>query len=107
MHTPDMPTINKSSPRRPWQPERKAFERMKVDNSKFYNSAAWRRFAKREKMVFSLCDNFDICGGVHEITDHPIPISEGGHPFNQRMNHYCKACNASKTGRQAHKSKDV
>lgn len=100
-----MPVINTKSPQRPWKPERKAFGGMKVNNQKFYNSAAWRRYATREKINYPLCDNFDTCGGVHEITDHPIPISEGGHPFNQRMNHYCKACNASKTGKQAHKNK--
>jgi 5-methylcytosine-specific restriction endonuclease McrA len=97
-----MPTINKTAPRRPWQTPKQAF-RGKVDNSKFYNSAAWRKRAKLEKMRFPLCDNFETCGGVHEITDHPIPISEGGHKFNQVFNHYCKSCNASKTGKQGHK----
>jgi 5-methylcytosine-specific restriction endonuclease McrA len=102
-----MPTINKSSPRRPWQAERKPFQRMKVDNDKFYNSTAWRKFSIQQKKEFPLCDNFDTCGGVHEITDHPVPISEGGALFNQRMNHFCKACNASKTGKQAHKGEEI
>lgn len=97
-----MPTITRKSPRPPWKPERKAFGRMKVDNSTFYNSKTWRAFATLEKIRFPLCDNWEQCGGAHEITDHPIPISEGGHPYNQAMNHYCKACNASKTGKQAH-----
>jgi 5-methylcytosine-specific restriction endonuclease McrA len=97
-----MPTIIRKEPKRPWAPERKAFGRMAVDNQQFYNSAKWRRFAKAEKMRYPLCDNFDTCGGTHDITDHPIPISEGGHPFNQQMNHLCFSCNASKTGKQAH-----
>ena len=102
-----MPTINRKSARPPWMPERKAFGRMKANNYAFYNSKAWRAFARAEKMRYPLCDNWDQCGGAHEITDHPIPISEGGHPFHQDMNHYCKPCNASKTGKQAHtKQKD-
>ena len=97
-----MPTINKKTPRRPWMPETKPFT-MKVNNQAFYNSAAWRKFAKREKMLYPLCDNFETCGGAHEITDHPIPITEGGHKFNQAMNHFCASCNASKTGNQGKK----
>ena len=97
-----MPSINRKSPTRPWVPHRKPFGTVRQDNYTFYNSRAWRRFATQEKMRYPLCDNVDVCGGAHEITDHPIPISEGGHPFNQAMNHYCASCNASKTGRQGH-----
>jgi len=98
-----MPVTKTHSPQRPWKPKRVAFGRMAVDNQKFYNSAAWRSVSAREKQLYPLCDNFDECGGVHEITDHPIPISEGGHRFNQRFNHFCKSCNASKTGKQQRK----
>lgn len=100
-----MPKINKSTPKRPWIPPVPKFK-MAVNNQRFYNSAAWRKIAKREKMLFHLCDNFDTCGGMHEITDHPVPITEGGHPFNQEFNHYCTTCNASKTGKQGKKKKD-
>jgi len=100
-----MPTINRKSPSRPWVKERKPFGTVKQDNYKFYNSKVWRTFATQEKMRYPLCDNWEICGGAHEITDHPTPISEGGHPFNQQMNHYCQSCNASKTGKQGHKKK--
>ena len=97
-----MPTIVKKTARPPWLPKREAFGRMRVDNTAFYNSKEWRRFATTEKKLYPLCDNFDVCGGTHDITDHHMPISEGGHPFDQRMNHYCHSCNASKTGKQAH-----
>jgi hypothetical protein len=97
-----MPTINKTTPPRPWMPKSEPFK-MRVNNQHFYNSAAWRNFATAEKVRFPLCDNHETCGGVHEITDHPIPISEGGHPFNQEFNHFCGHCNAVKTGKQSRK----
>jgi 5-methylcytosine-specific restriction endonuclease McrA len=101
-----MPTINRNSPRRPWQPERKPFESTQ-DNQRFYNSAAWRNLAKRHKMANPLCVNFDTCGVAH-YTDHIEPISEGGTRMDWgNLQSLCVGCNASKTGKQAHKKKST
>ena len=98
-----MPTINKGTPVRPWMPKAEPFK-MRVDNQRFYNSAAWRKFAKAHKMQNPLCVNFDECGGVAEYSDHINPISEGGAKFDlENIQSLCKKCNASKTGKQARK----
>lgn len=107
-----MPTINKTSPRRPWSTERKAFGRMKVNNQAFYNSAAWRKCATSHKIANGyLCKNFDQCGNAATTTNHNPPLVEilafGGSPFNwDYLEDLCSTCNASVTGKQGHKKKD-
>ncbi len=99
-----MPTINRKSPARPWAAPRKAFERMKVDNSKFYNSKAWRSLRDVFRMQNPLCVNVDTCGGATHTIDHIKPIGEGGAALDiNNLQPLCKSCNASKTGKQAHK----
>lgn len=98
-----MPTINKTSPRRPWQAERKPFQRMKVDNQKFYNSAAWRKLSLKYKGANPLCVNHAQCYGVAEVCDHIKPIGDGGAKMDWcNLQSLCVRCNASKTGMQAH-----
>ena len=96
-----MPTLPKSS-RPVWAGERKAFERMKVNNQSFYNGAAWRTLAKAHKAANPLCVNHAQCKGVAYITDHKKPISEGGARMDMdNLQSLCKKCNAIKTGKQA------
>lgn len=98
-----MPTIPKG--KRPvWAGERKAFERMAKPNQAFYNSAAWRACAKAHKAAHPLCINHATCKGTAYITDHVLPINEGGawYDFNN-LQSLCKRCNAIKTGKQASK----
>lgn len=98
-----MPTINKTTPVRPWVPKAKPFT-MKVNNQQFYNSAAWRKIAKSHKTQNPLCVNFETCGGVAEITDHIQPITEGGAKFDWgNLQSFCKSCNAAKTAKQGKK----
>lgn len=96
-----MPTLPKS--KRPvWAGERKAFDRMKVNNQSFYNSTAWRTLAKAHKAANPLCVNHAQCKGVAYITDHKKPISEGGERYAwDNLQSLCKKCNAIKTGKQA------
>lgn len=107
-----MPTITRTSPDRPWIPKRKAFGRMKVDNSKFYNSKAWRNCATAHKVANGyLCKNVDKCGNPAVITNHNPPLVElladGKSPFSwDYLEDLCASCNASVTGKQAHKSKE-
>lgn len=98
-----MPTINKKTPSRPWMPKEAPFK-MRVNNQHFYNSAAWRRFAKAHKANNPLCVNFDECGGVTAFSDHIRPITEGGAKFDiDNIQPLCVKCNASKTGKQGKK----
>lgn len=99
-----MPTIKKSSPSRPWIPERKAFGRIKVDNGKFYRSKTWIALRNAFRAQNPLCINVDKCGGATHTVDHRIPISEGGAALDgSNLQPLCQSCNASKTGKQAHK----
>lgn len=98
-----MPTINKNTPQRPWMPKQELFK-MKVNNQKFYNSAAWRNLATAHKTQNPLCVNFDECGGVTAFSDHIKPITEGGAKFDiDNIQALCVKCNAAKTAKQAHK----
>lgn len=103
-----MPSIKKSK-RRPWQSERKAFERKlkKKDNYKFYNSSRWR---KHRKLFMSLPEN-QLCvrckklGFVVEakVVDHITPINQGGDKFDyDNLQPLCHRCHNSKSGKEAH-----
>jgi len=97
---PNIPT----SKRPAWMGERKAFGRMKADNKAFYNSSAWRALALKHKLANPLCINHEQCRGMAEVTDHIQPIEQGGKRYDwDNLQSLCKRCNASKTGKQAHK----
>lgn len=99
-----MPTIKRESVKRPWIPERKKFGRMSVDNSKLYHSKEWIAFRNSFRSDNPLCINVDTCGGATHTVDHIVPISEGGAIFDRsNCQPLCQSCNASKTGKQAHK----
>ena len=101
-----MPTINRKSPRAPWQKERKAFGGMRVDNSRFYHSREWIALRNAFRAANPLCKNVDECGGATHTVDHIIPISEGGARLDwNNLAPLCQSCNASKTGKQSWKKK--
>ena len=101
-----MPTITRNTSRPPWKPERKAFGRMRVDNSKFYHSKEWIALRNAYRRQNPLCINVDTCGGATHTIDHIVPISEGGAALNtDNLQPLCKSCNARKTGKQAWKKK--
>ena len=102
-----MPTLPKNSKRPAWMGERKPFERMREKNEGFYNSTAWRNAAKAHKAANPLCVNHKTCKGVAYITDHILPVNQGGEPYAfDNLQSLCKRCNASKTGKQAYKRPD-
>ena len=93
-----MPTIPKQTPRRPWIQERKPFEKLRQDDSAFYNSTTWRKVAKAHKAANPLCVNVDVCGNPVEHTDHIIALADGGAPYDYgNLQSMCKACHSSKT----------
>lgn len=99
-----MPYINKSSPKRPWQAERKPFSGIKVKNKKFYNSAAWIRLRDAFRNANPMCKNTEVCHGVTEYVDHIVPINDNGAMLEwSNLQPLCSSCNASKTGKQSYK----
>lgn len=99
-----MPILPKTSRHRPWNTERKAFGRMRTDNSAFYHSKEWVALRDAYRTANPLCINVDVCGGATNTIDHIKPISEGGAPLDwSNLQPLCRGCNASKTGKQAWK----
>jgi 5-methylcytosine-specific restriction protein A len=77
---------------------------MKVDNTRFYKSAKWQKCRDAYRAAHPLCVNVEQCGNAMYYVDHIKPISEGGALFDWgNLQSLCVACNASKTGKQAHK----
>ena len=100
-----MPSLKRTSPPRPWIEIKKPYATISKSNYPFYNSKAWRVCAKMHKSAHPLCINVDECSGAAHTTDHIIPINEGGSLYDwDNLQSLCKSCNASKTGKQAHKS---
>lgn len=104
-----MPSIPKSN-RRPWQPERKAFEKA-VDN-KFYHSTAWRKFRKAFLIAHPVCVMCQTAGRIVTATtvDHIVSINPYNgwdtmqgkypHPLNaENCQALCFRCHASKSGK--------
>lgn len=91
--------------RKPWhEPKRKAFAR-KTDNSKFYNSRAWRNFRKSRLLEEPLCRECKRNNKITEATvlDHIKRIEDGGEKLSkQNTQPLCKSCHNSKSGREAH-----
>jgi 5-methylcytosine-specific restriction protein A len=88
---------------RSWVPQRKAFEREK-DNSEFYNSWPWRKFAKIFKQNNPLCvecEKKDLIVPV-KVVDHVIPINAGGAKLEDgNCQSLCESCHNRKSANES------
>ncbi len=88
--------------------ERKAFGRRK-DNSKFYNSRKWRKFATayREKHPYCVTCDAEGLAGPANVCDHirglDWLLEQGLDPLNEvEVQSQCTPCHNKKSGREAH-----
>lgn len=97
-----MPTIKKKV-RRPWERERKPFEgKRAVDNTKFYQSSAWRRLREKVLLEQPLCVECKKKGVLTEakVVDHIIPIVKGGAALDEsNLQPLCHKCHNQKSAR--------
>lgn len=94
-----MPTIKKSQ-RRPWQPERKPFERFRHHNTAFYQSTPWRRIRAMKLEQQPMCEECERRGRLTpaQMVDHIVPINKGGAPLDMdNLQSLCNACHARKS----------
>jgi 5-methylcytosine-specific restriction protein A len=88
---------------RSWVPQRKAFEREK-DNSDFYNSWLWRKFAKLWKESHPLCvecERKDLVV-VGKVVDHIRPINAGGERLSEdNVQTLCESCHNRKSANES------
>lgn len=97
-----MPTIIKRV-RRPWERERKPFEgKRAVDNTKFYQSPAWRALRAKVLNDYPLCAECEKRGLVVEakVVDHIIPIVKGGAALDEsNLQPLCHRCHNKKSAK--------
>lgn len=101
-----MPTLNLKSPRRPWQPERKPFERRKRGNQAVYQSKRW----KQTRQIVLSRDNFCCVECEKEglvepatVVDHIVAINQGGSVFGlDNLQSLCSMHHNRKSGGEAH-----
>ena len=85
--------------KRPWINERKPFER-ELSNDGFYNSTAWRKFARVFKQRNPLCKECENLGIITAATvaDHVLPINRGGAKFDEsNIQSLCESCHNRKS----------
>lgn len=97
---PNKPT----SVRRPWQVEKKPFERKEKNNS-FYTSEPWRNLRRMKLNRNPLCEYCEEQGKLTKATvvDHIRRINAGGAPLAMsNLKSSCSSCHNSKSGKEAH-----
>ena len=83
-----MPTIKRDGQTNKWIAERKPQQGRTVDNSKFYNSTAWRNLRAshiKDNPLCVQCKSEDIitdATGRNGVVDHIKPINQGGEPLD-------------------------
>jgi len=86
-----------------WIPKRKPHKRL-IDNSTFYNSTKWRKFAidyKNKNPLCVECDSREIASPA-QVADHIIRIIDGGAKFDEsNIQSLCNKCHNSKSGRES------
>ncbi|MTI32806.1 HNH endonuclease [Xanthovirga aplysinae] len=90
--------------KRPWVPERKAQGR-RTEETKFYQSSAWRRLRNAFIKDNPLCVECHAKGIVSpaNVVDHIVPIRKGGAELNiKNLQSLCSPCHNRKSGREAH-----
>lgn len=78
-----MTKIRKNQKPLPWasKSKKKPFERQRW-NQEFYNSQSWRRCGTAYRRKNPLCE-VSRCQPA-DVTDHAIPVNQGGHPYDER-----------------------
>lgn len=105
-----MARVPKHQTKSPFHIPVKAHEGRHNRNQKFYNSKAWRRTARAyAESVHYLCEQ-DLDDGILTdtsarwagVTDHIIPINEGGAKFDYRnLQRLSRVNHDAKSGREA------
>lgn len=96
-----MPTVKKHA-RRPWLPERKAFEGYRHHNTGFYQSRRWRSLRALKLSESPLCEECQRKGILTpaQMVDHIVPINKGGTPLDMsNLQSLCGSCHAAKSAR--------
>lgn len=84
-------------------PARKPQEGRKVDNSKLYNSRAWRKFRKQYLETNPLCVMCDAEGIITPATvlDHIKQVRKGGDPYDtDNVQSLCSKHHNRKSGKE-------
>ncbi len=110
-----MPTISKSSPKRPWQPERKAQERRITQSDGFYHTREWRA-ARRVAMQLNM-EKYGVdvamCEACMELgvwtvantvdhTERRTAMNRALWLEQSNLKCMCSSCHNSKSGSEAH-----
>ena len=101
-----MPSIKRNK-KRPWMkatPKPKQSGRT-IDNQKFYNAKAWRETSKQHRLANPLCEVSLALDKLidSQLTDHIIPIAQGGDPYDTRnLMAMCHKQHNKKSGKEKH-----
>lgn len=96
-----MPTLARTTVRRPWQGERKPHERRLSKSRGEYQTARWKRESLLFKMQNPICAKCEVM--PVEVTDHIQPVEQGGAMWDwNNWQPLCKRCHAIKSGKEAH-----
>lgn len=86
--------------KRPWVIERPAFFR-EQSNYDFYNSTEWRKRSHQYRSEHPLCEQCETENLITPatVTDHIIPINQGGNKFeSSNLKALCAKCHNKKSG---------
>lgn len=89
--------------RRKYHPTQR--KRKPTSDQQFYNTRRWRKTSLLHKMNNPLCEACCSVGqtAMVEVTDHIIPITQGGHHLDERnLMSLCHDCHNRKSGMEAH-----
>ncbi len=100
--------------KREWVPERKAFGGRHKDNSAFYNSRKWRKFATNYRLKNPICVHCEAEGlvGPAEVVDHiqglNYLLSQGINALDEtECQGLCHAHHNKKSGKETHGYREV
>lgn len=88
---------------RSWVPQRAAFAREK-DNTSFYNSWPWRKFAKAFKEKNPVCVMCEAKGLAvpAKVVDHIVTINNGGAKLDEaNCQSLCESCHNRKSSHES------
>lgn len=91
---------------RPWQPERKPFDRVRKPDAFNYNARKWRKLRSEVLTSEPLCRHCEAKGiaTVATVVDHITRIDAGGAEYDKdNLQPLCKKCHDSKSGTERHR----